>query len=141
MSSLDSWSGINKDQINYIWPEVQDMVVKACQTSNGRLSVDEIYDATSSGDMQLWVAHRENVITACFVTRVVNYPAAKYAQLLIGTGTGRKRWQHYVRVLEGWAKSQGCDGIESIARIGWSRVFQRFGWKQTHVFLEKQFKE
>lgn len=133
----DNWSGIPATEIDRVWPEVFSLLAAACKTSNGRMTTQVLHQDLKDGAMQLWLAHNEAGISACFVTQIIDYPAAKYCKIVIGTGKTRHRWQHHVKVVEAWAKEQGCTGMESIARAGWQRVFK--DWKRTHVFLEKTF--
>lgn len=137
----DSWAGIRKDLVGECWPHVFDLIAKACSGSYGRLTPGAVLSDLKSGDMQLWVTHDGGRIAACFVTTIIDYPLKRYCRILIATGRGRQRWQHFMPVLESWARQQGCAGMESIARKGWTRVLAVFGWRQTHVFLEKTFSD
>ena len=133
---MDSWAGIPKEHLGEYWPHVFEMIAGACGRSGGRMTPELIFNDLKSGNMQLWVAHSNKVITACFVTQIIEYPFGSRCKLIIGAGNGRHQWQHHVKVLEAWAKAKGCRGMESIARKGWARIFK--DWKQTHVFLEKE---
>lgn len=132
--------GIPYTEIDLVWEGVLPWIEIACRASNGRYLPEDIYQAILRRDMQLWV-WKNNGIEACCVTEIVNYPQKKYAQIRIGCGRNRKDWQQCVLILEEWAKSNQCDGIESIAREGWWRAFYRFlgGWENTHIFIEKAF--
>jgi hypothetical protein len=90
--------------------------------------------------MQLWV-WKTYAVKACIVTQIINYPQKRYCRLNIVTGVNRDDWKDSISIIEAWAKSQGCHGMESIAREGWWRVFIRLlrGWKKTHIFIEKDF--
>jgi hypothetical protein len=135
------WAGVKAAEIPQVWPHVFGMIAGACGRSNGRHTTQSIYQTLLGGTRQLWLVHHEDKIEACFVTEIVIYPLTKRCHIVIGTGRGRGNWQHLANMLEGWAKEQGCDGMESIARKGWARVFGRWGWSMTHVFLEKQWNQ
>ena len=57
------------------------------------------------------------------------------------TGKQRNKWQHLVKVIEDFAKENKCQMLELIARPGWQKVMNNFGYKRTHVVLEKQIKQ
>ena len=47
----------------------------------------------------------------------------------------------YPTEVENFAKEEGCDMMELIARPGWQRVLNLFDYKRTHVVLEKKIKQ
>jgi hypothetical protein len=42
---------------------------------------------------------------------------------------------------EKFAKEEKCSMMELITRPGWQKVLNQFGYKRTHVVLEKQIKQ
>jgi histone acetyltransferase (RNA polymerase elongator complex component) len=46
-----------------------------------------------------------------------------------------------INEVEKFAKEEGCKMMELIARPGWKRVYNNYGYKRTHVVLEKQIKQ
>ncbi len=88
--------------------------------------------------MQLWAAVDGKNIEAVCVTEIIRYPRKRFANVLILTGRNRERWQGlYQSSIEAWAKAESCDGVESLARLGWQRVFPDY--RASHVKLEKTF--
>lgn len=132
--------GIPYTDIDSVWMEILPWIEIACRKSKYRYLPEDIYKFLLDREMQLWV-WKKQTIEACCVTEITNYPRKKYAQIRIGCGRNRKDWQQCVLTLEEWAKSEKCDGIESIAREGWWKAFYRFlkGWEKTHIFIEKEF--
>ena len=53
----------------------------------------------------------------------------------------RQKWQYLVKDIEEFAKQEDCKMLELIARPGWQKVLNNFGYKKTHVVLEKQIKQ
>lgn len=134
------FTGILHTDIDSVWQEALPWVEMACAASSGRYIADDFRDLLKKRAMQLWVWRDETEISACCITSIANYPRKKYAQILIGTGRNRNDWQNCVSVLEAWAESNGCDGIESIMREGWWRAFYKLltGWEKS-IFIEKEF--
>ena len=61
--------------------------------------------------------------------------------IYIMTGRQRHKWQHLISKIEDFAKEEGCEMMELIARPGWQKVYNNHGYKKTHVVLEKQIKQ
>lgn len=130
---------VPSNKVDFIWEKIGRMLEQACETNNGRLPVEALYQNLKNKDMQLWISVSDkHQIECCCVTEIINYPNKKYCQVVIGTGSHFHNWVGFMRRIEDWAKQQGCDGIQSIARKGWGRVLKEQGWQQTHIFIEKE---
>ena len=57
------------------------------------------------------------------------------------TGRQRHKWQYLVKDIEEFAKNEGCKMMELIARPGWKKILNNFGYGMTHVVLEKKIKQ
>ena len=53
----------------------------------------------------------------------------------------RHKWQYLVKDIEQFAKDEGCKMMELIARPGWQKVLNNYGYQRTHVVLEKKIKQ
>jgi len=65
----------------------------------------------------------------------------KVCHIYIMTGRQRNKWQHLISKIEDFAREEGCDIMELIARPGWQKVLNIFDYKRTHVVLEKKIKK
>jgi hypothetical protein len=138
---LSYFTGVPYGDIDKVWPYALPWIEDAAKRSRGRFEASDTYKALVERDQQLWISINGGSVEACCVTEIVSYARKKYCRILIGTGRNREHWQEFATVIEEWAKSQGCHGIESIARKGWWKVFSAIftGWSLTHVFIEKEF--
>lgn len=131
-------------EFQVVYPEVIDEAIEnshnllknLCERSK-RYTIEGIRECVINGKMQFWVATENNAIIALCLTQINQYHQSKYLQIIAGTGTNRHKWQGYVKVLEQWAKDMNCNGVESVARKGWLKVFGDY--KQTHINIEKDF--
>ena len=57
------------------------------------------------------------------------------------TGRQRNKWQHLIKDIETFAQQEKCLMLELIARPGWQKILNQFGYKRTHVVLEKKVKK
>lgn len=136
-SSASELLGVPSQCVPKIWPAILPWIVNACESMNGRIHAADFFIALLNKDKQLWVSVRDDIIEACCITEIVNYPHKKYCVVNIVTGHGRLHWQKFMDHIETWALTQGCDGIEAIARTGWERIMKH--WTKSHVFLEREF--
>jgi hypothetical protein len=75
------------------------------------------------------------------VTEIIKRKFGKVCHIYIMTGKQRTKWQHLITKVEDFAKQEDCKMMELIARPGWQRVLDDYGYKRTHVVLEKQIKQ
>ena len=54
------------------------------------------------------------------------------------TGRHRDKWQHLIKHVEEFAWKNNCDLLELVARPGWKKVLKQYGYKESHVLLEKK---
>ena len=75
------------------------------------------------------------------VTELIKRKLGKVCHIYIATGRQRHKWQHLINDIEDFAKAEGCQMMELIARPGWQKVYNNYGYKRTHVVLEKKIKQ
>ena len=75
------------------------------------------------------------------VTEIIQRPLQQCLNIKIMTGNHREKWQHLIKQIEDFAWQNNCDLLELVARPGWKRVLKPFGYKESHVLLEKHNKE
>lgn len=130
-------SGIPSARIHEFWELTEPLIASACETARGKWNASYIRKQLEYGAMQLWLVTDGTVLAVC-VTEIVRHPGKRCCRIRIMTGQQRERWQHFLGVIEAWAKAQGCDAMELIARSGWSRILGRQGYAVTHLFCEKE---
>jgi hypothetical protein len=107
---MTSWCGVSAEELERYWPQAFNLVARACARSNGRLTPEAVFADLKAKQMQLWLVHTDGKIEACFVTQIINYPGTRLCNILLAAGKGRQRWQHWISILEDWAREQGCNG-------------------------------
>tara|TARA_R100001230_G_C5501600_1_gene45413 strand:- start:347 stop:523 length:177 start_codon:yes stop_codon:yes gene_type:complete len=53
-------------------------------------------------------------------------------------GRHRDKWQHLIKHVEEFAWHNNCDLLELVARPGWKKILKQYGYKESHVLLEKK---
>lgn len=91
-------------------------------------------------DIQLWAIWSGEQLEAVVLTEIIDYPRKRYCNVHGLAGVNHKRWLHLVWNIEEWAKTKGCDGIESAhGRVGFERELKELGWKSAARYFEKEF--
>lgn len=124
------------DTIDALWPAIRPRIVSGVERSSGRLTEKAAFDLLRSGQWQCWTYWEGAKCMAVVVTRL-NFESSgiKTLEAIMASGDNRDRWQRLaVDTLKRFAKAEGCQLFELIARPGWERVFTEF--KKTHVMLE-----
>ena len=117
------------------WWRIREMVEQAVNRS-GEMDVNDVLKALLKRDMQLWLAVDEEVYAIC-VTEIQLLPKKKICQIVYLTGRERWRWERMILIIEAWAREAGCEVLKPITRPGWERDLSSFGFRKTHVVLEK----
>lgn len=129
--------GIQRHEVEVVWPEVRPWIEQACETARGKFDADDILAGLLSGDDQLWIWKTPTAF-AVGITHLSNYPKQRVCNLRIVTGSNMDEWAlSCVETIERWAIANGCSAMEFQARPGWERVLSRRGYDKTHVYLER----
>lgn len=127
--------GIQVGELPGVWPHVKADIDAASVTSRGKFTGDDVLSDLQKGDAQLWIWHTDTA-RAVLITQIVNYDRNKCCSIRIATGHNYPEWASVaIKRIEEWAKAQGCDAMELIARPGWKRILE--GYEMTHIHLEK----
>lgn len=129
--------GIPASDLADNWNSISHWIADACTRSNGKYQPVDILHALMRGDMQLWGAIGEEKIEGIAIGEIIKYPRIKVYRMLAATGEDLANWIDHIEGIERWAKAQGCQDFESIARPGWARLLKGRGHIHTHSMLNK----
>jgi len=129
--------GIPAADIDAVWPLAEPLIAAACRRGGNKDGADDIRAGLNERDLQLWLAWDGDIV-ALAVTEIACHPRKRCCRIRICAGRDRQDWQHYLPVIERWAKVRGCAAMELIARPGWSRLLDTQGYATTHLFCEKE---
>jgi len=107
-------------------------------TRGDKYEAAHIAASIMSGEFQLWGAVEDGKLIAVGVTRILNHPKKRVCQIIGGTGDDREKWQYFIAQIEDWARAEGCQETELVARQGWARIFKPLGYVVTHVMASKE---
>lgn len=129
--------GIPADLLPDAWPEIEPFLEALAANGSGRYKTADYVRALALRDMQLWAARDENKVLAIMLSEMRSYPHANIMRLIGVNGGDMSEWVGHMPQIERWAKIQGASVLEACAPMGWERVLKPFGFKKTHVVLEK----
>ena len=132
--------------VDEVWGVVKNDIANALSRSNGYALSDHIKKWIKETKMQLWIlwdseAEKQNKYYGVVVTEVIQRPLQRCLNIKIMIGRHREKWQHLIKHIEDFAWQQNCDLLELVARPGWKKILKPFGYKESHVLLEKKKKE
>lgn len=135
---------IPKDKVDEAWHHVESNIADALARSNGYALASNFKEWIKENRMQLWILwdkDSEDKYYGVVVTEIIQRPLQRCLNIKIMTGKHREKWQHLIKDIEDFAWFNKCDSMELVARPGWEKVLKRFGYKKSHVLLEKHNKE
>ena len=108
--------GVNHDQLDKVWDKVKPLLKRV-----KGVDLKDTYNRLKARELQLWCAFGQKIDCA-LVTEIYTEDDLKVCDLLYCGGDNRKSWLHFIKTVEEWALSLGCDVCRIKGRKGWSRV-------------------
>lgn len=97
--------------------------------------------ALCRGDQVLWEVIDQGVIAA-LTTQIVNYPHCRMVAIQFLGGTRFDEWSaDTLMLIERYAKSNGCRGVEAVGRFGFWPFFKQQGYQRAYCTYQKIFLE
>jgi len=119
------------------WPEVGPFLESMASNSDGKFLASDYAKAVVARDMQLWAALKDGVPTGVALTEILNYPRQTVGRFVGANGKGAGESAAHIEVIERWAKINKVARMEIICAPGWEFHLRKFGYKRTHVLVEK----
>ena len=131
---------IPTNKVEQVWSFAVKDVADALARSNGYARAEHIKKEILDNKMQLWIlwdSETKEYYGVC-VTEIIQRPLKRCLNIKIMTGRHRDKWQHLIKHVEEFAWKNNCDLLELVARPGWKKVLKQYGYKESHVLLEKK---
>ena len=131
---------IPTNKVEQVWSFAVKDVADALARSNGYARAEHIKKEILDNKMQLWIlwdSETKEYYGVC-VTEIIQRPLQRCLNIKIMTGRHRDKWQHLIKHVEEFAWQNNCDLLELVARPGWKKVLKQYGYKESHVLLEKK---
>ncbi len=120
---------VDPARITDFWPLARDYIRAAIEKTQ-LTSFESVERDVLAGDQLLWLAVG-NYIEAAATTHLSN----RVCTLIACGGHQRERWLPLFKVIEDYAKAEGCRCVRIFGRKGWERALD--GYRVSHVVLER----
>ena len=131
---------IPTDKVKQVWSIVVKDIADALARSNAYARAEHIKKDILDNKMQLWIlwdSETKEYYGVC-VTEIIQRPLQRCLNIKIMTGRHRDKWEHLIKHVEEFAWHNNCDLLELVARPGWKKILKQYGYKESHVLLEKK---
>jgi hypothetical protein len=133
-------------ELDKVWSLIEKDIKNALAYSSQLTDSQFVYELSKQNKYQIWVLwdknqDNNNKYFGVVVTEIIKRKLGKVCHIYIMTGRQRHKWQYLIKDIEEFAKKEDCQMMELIARPGWQKVLNNFGYKKTHVVLEKKIKK
>ena len=131
---------IPTNKVEQVWSFAVKDIADALARSNGYARAEHIKKEILDNKMQLWIlwdSETKEYYGVC-VTEIIQRPLQRCLNIKIMKGRHRDKWQHLIKHVEEFAWQNNCDLLELVARPGWKKVLKQYGYKESHVLLEKK---
>ena len=134
-------------ELDKVWGLIEKDIRKALLFSGLLSDSAFVLKTAKEGKFQIWILWDKVQKTSVekyfgvVITEIVEKPLGKVCHIYMMTGRQRHKWQYLIKDIEKFAQEEKCSVMELIARPGWQKILNQFGYKRTHVVLEKQIKQ
>ena len=138
---------IPTQELEKVWPLIEKDIKNALSYSSQLTDSEFVFEIAKKGKFQVWVLwdkNKEQTNEKYFgvvITEIIKRKFGKVCHIYIMTGRQRHKWQYLIKDIEEFAKKEDCLIMELIARPGWQKILNNFGYNRTHVVLEKKIEQ
>lgn len=125
--------------VHEIWPLVEPFIVRAFAACQGDDSPEIVRQDLNRGKSLLWVILGDKDIIGVVTTKIVVTTAKKLCVVTSCAGKQIHRWIHFLKRVELYAASEGCDCVRVMGRRGWKRALPQY--HEPWICLEKKLKD
>lgn len=134
-------------ELDKVWELIEKDIRKSLLYSGQLSDAAFVLKTAKEGKFQIWILWDKGQNTSVekyfgvVITEIVEKPLGKVCHIYMMTGRQRHKWQYLIKDIETFAQKENCLMLELIARPGWQKILNQFGYKRTHVVLEKKVKQ
>lgn len=128
-------AAIPAEHIGEVFPLVRVLIEGVAERSDGRYSVPGMLELFARGTWLLWVVWDGGVRAIVGTEIYHDVSGMRCCMIRFATGREAKGWTHLLAEIEDYARAQGCERLDMLARKGWAKHLPDY--KITHVAMEK----
>lgn len=140
MPGVPSLAYVPQADIDEWWPRIEPILRRAIDRVESDLSLSELYQRAKAGNILLWVAIDDGILTAAMATTEIVINGERTAFILAMSGIGEGKWiEPLLAELERLALLTGIKRIRLSGRKGWARALPDY--RIASIVLEKILNE
>lgn len=128
---------IQTKTIDEWWPKILPWAEDFCEHSQGSYDPPYILEKLRDAHMQIWLIMNGSIIIGVVLTEV-RMTKIKECVIVVTTGKNMASWVHLLKLLEKYAVLMGCKKMIGIARPGWEKTLKPYGYRKTHIQVERE---
>tara|TARA_Y100000768_G_scaffold250348_2_gene190168 strand:- start:446 stop:901 length:456 start_codon:yes stop_codon:yes gene_type:complete len=131
---------IPSNKIIDVFPLVKKEINLSLKKQDNGYDVDNILQELQEDLLTMWIAWdiKNNKHIGIVIGQIYKRPKFKVFSIFMVLGKDREKWQHLAqKKTEDFALENDCHKCVHPARKGWSKIFKKHDYKETHVVLEK----
>lgn len=126
---------VNPQHVELAWPAAKKYILRAIKRTD-LADATEIESRILAGKSLLWLACNGMAIVGAGSTELSLANGRKYCEITAYGGDDRSVWLHLVRIIEDYAKAEGCTAVRLMGRRGWARLLKDYA--VTSVVMERR---
>ena len=125
---------VPREDINYVWEQVEPLIERALDDS---YTARDVLDGIIRNSFQLFISWENNKVECAVVTEVADYPRKRILRYVLAGGNNMDNWLEPIQnKIEEFATKNYCQAIEVAGRKGWLRKLK--GFKQNIYLMSKE---
>lgn len=121
-----------------LWPQLEPLVVKACEYSMGQFNPEVVVDGILAGEYRLLAYMDGDTVASIALLCVSRYRIGLcILEVLLASGQNLRDWRKFEEQVAAYGKAQGCQKFRMIGREGLQRMLPE--WRRAAIVLEKEF--
>jgi hypothetical protein len=133
--------GIQSSQVPEVWNWAEPHIAKALKHSNSEYSADDLKARCASADCQLWLILGESGVIGAGTTAIVELLQKRICFIGVLAGADFDEWKNLALMqIQDWAKANGCEAIQTLARKGFEPKLRDMGFGCRQVVMWKELK-
>lgn len=132
---------VQKAYVKQVWPKIAPMLAKATEMSEGRYTIDTLYDKlVNDSSWHLWCVYEPDMtIVAAITSTFTRYPTGM--KVLHGQFLGGQfldEWQDmFCDIFDRWGRDNECQAVEFCGRAGWMKPLRRNGYRPVFQIYQR----
>jgi len=125
---------VPREDINYVWQQVEPLIIRALDDS---YTARDVLDGIIRNKFQLFISWENDKVESAVVTEVADYPRKRILRYVLAGGDNLDNWLEPIQnKIEEFAINNYCQAIEVAGRKGWLRKLK--GFEQKIYIMSKE---